>query len=437
MTRQVRELVQELLTGIRGVFGDTLEGAYLYGSAVAGDFDPERSDLDLLVAVARDVDEQQLGELRAMHDAFAATHPEWKDRIDAAYLSSAALGRFLERESPIVVITPGEPLNAKRTSPGWAMNWHLVREHGVTLFGPPPASLIAEIRFDDFLAAVNAHMAEMPGRCEASGDPEFRAYAVLTSCRALHAWRERRQVSKRRAAQWASDRMPEWTDVIRWAGARYRSSRAADAEDQDMAFRAAGFVRFASRELGVDTPRLSEAERSFGDVELRPSSIQGLGVFATRSFRAGERVRRVNLIREITPEAPIRDEDGERIEHCGYPDGKVVLWGLPDRHVNHSCDPNAYEHYEGPAIFIVARRNIAAGDEITFDYLVNTSGGNTWPCTCGAERCRRGAVGDFFALPLAQQREYRPLLAEWFVRRHHERIAALDATLASPRARNA
>ena len=35
------------------------------------------------------------------------------------------------------------------------------------------------------------------------------------------------------------------------------------------------------------------------DVEVRPSVIEGLGVFATRSFRAEERIRRVNVVREM------------------------------------------------------------------------------------------------------------------------------------------
>ena len=162
------------------------------------------------------------------------------------------------------------------------------------------------------------------------------------------------------------------------------------------------------------------------DVEVKHSPIEGLGVFAARRHGAGQRIRRVNVVREITAEEPLREDAGERIEHCGYPDGKVVLWGFPDRHVNHSCDPNAYEFYEGEAIFIVARRDIAAGEEITFDYNINTSGGNSWPCHCGATRCRGETVGDFFSLPEQQQREYRPLLAEWFVDRHRSRLAALD-----------
>lgn len=163
------------------------------------------------------------------------------------------------------------------------------------------------------------------------------------------------------------------------------------------------------------------------DVEVKPSRIEGLGVFAMRPFRVGQRIRRVNIAREITPEFPIRQDLGERVEHCGYPDGKVLLWGTPDRHVNHSCDPNAYEFYEGSAIYIVARRQIASKEEITFDYNVNTSAGNSWPCHCRAVRCRGESVGDFFALPREHQREYRPLLAEWFARRHASQLEALDA----------
>jgi len=162
-------------------------------------------------------------------------------------------------------------------------------------------------------------------------------------------------------------------------------------------------------------------------VEVRPSPIQGLGLFATRPFRAGERIRRVNIVREITEDEPLREDLGERIEHCSFPDGKVLLWGFPDRYVNHSCDPNAYELHEGTDIYIVARRDIAAGEEITFDYNINLTGGTPIPCNCGAGRCHGVIFGDFFALPEEIQREYRPLLADWFVRRYRHLVEALEA----------
>ncbi len=160
-------------------------------------------------------------------------------------------------------------------------------------------------------------------------------------------------------------------------------------------------------------------------VEVKESRIQGLGVFALGRIAAGQRIRQINVVREITPEAPLRQELGERVDHCDYPDGKVVLLGFPDRHINHSCDPNAYVRYEGDRCYLCARRKIAAGEEITCDYNMNITGGTSWACHCGAARCRGETIGDFFRLPIAIQLEYKPLLAEWFVRRHRETLARL------------
>jgi hypothetical protein len=160
-------------------------------------------------------------------------------------------------------------------------------------------------------------------------------------------------------------------------------------------------------------------------VEVRASAIEGLGLFAARPFHAGERIRESNVAREVTPDFPLRPELGERWDQCDYPDGKIVLMGYPDRHLNHSCDPNAYVVYQGARAFIVARRDIAAGEEITCDYNINITGGTAWPCHCGAARCRGSTTGDFFLLPPDIQREYLPLLAPWFVRRHRERLNAL------------
>ncbi len=163
------------------------------------------------------------------------------------------------------------------------------------------------------------------------------------------------------------------------------------------------------------------------DVEVRQSPIEGLGVFAAVPFLAWQCIREINVIREITDAAPLREDLGERIDHCDYPDGRVVLLGFPDRHINHSCDPNAFVRYDGNRCSLVARRDIDAGEEITCDYNINITGGTSWPCRCGAGRCRGETIGDFFKLPIAIQQEYRPLLADWFVQRHLASLANLSS----------
>ena len=136
-------------------------------------------------------------------------------------------------------------------------------------------------------------------------------------------------------------------------------------------------------------------------------------------------MRRINIVREITATAPISPERGERYDHCDYPDGRVLLLGPPDCYLNHSCDPNAYILYERSTSYLVARRDILAGEEITIDYAMNLTGGDSWPCNCGAARCRQVVRGDFFSLPCSLQREYAPLLAPWFVRDHQDELKDL------------
>lgn len=106
-------------------------------------------------------------------------------------------------------------------------------------------------------------------------------------------------------------------------------------------------------------------------------------------------------------------------------DGRYLLVGEPDRYLNHSCDPNAYKRYTQSRIELIARRTIEVGDEITLDYLINNAGGDTWPCHCGATRCRGMTGTSFFDLPEEFQREYFPLLAPWFKRRYVDRLAHL------------
>ena len=164
-------------------------------------------------------------------------------------------------------------------------------------------------------------------------------------------------------------------------------------------------------------------------IEVRESAIEGLGVFALEEFKESDLVSTVNVVREITDSAPLRPECEEFYEHCAYPDGRVVLYGIPDRHLNHSCDPNAYEAYERGVAVIRARRSIQPADEVTIDYNINLAGGDSWPCACGAQRCRSETLGSYFCLPIDVQIEYLPFLADWFIERHRDQIDEIRNTI--------
>ena len=73
--------------------------------------------------------------------------------------------------------------------------------------------------------------------------------------------------------------------------------------------------------------------------EARPSPIEGIGLFALRDFVEGETIL-VRSEREVTEAMPLGPDEGD--EHCDYLDGgRTVYLGVPERHLNHSCEANA------------------------------------------------------------------------------------------------
>jgi len=103
-------------------------------------------------------------------------------------------------------------------------------------------------------------------------------------------------------------------------------------------------------QLGItdaDVAKIAQIESDLIDmpegffVELKPSSIHGLGLFATKDFEAGDTV-------------------------CpGRLDGKRTPGG---RFINHSLNGNIRPELVGDNIFAVASRKITAGDELLVDY---------------------------------------------------------------------
>lgn len=155
----------------------------------------------------------------------------------------------------------------------------------------------------------------------------------------------------------------------------------------------------------------------------------GVGVYACRLFRAGERILTFRGVEVSGPDAE-QSAHTLQISASGYLDVSP-----PGRYINHSCEPNAGIS-AGNAL--VALRPVTDGEEITFDYSTCMMAGNRWvmPCDCRASRCR-GTIEDFDCLPFELQNHYFKLgmvsdyVAACVGRRSpHERIHRLLAAQA-------
>jgi hypothetical protein len=74
----------------------------------------------------------------------------------------------------------------------------------------------------------------------------------------------------------------------------------------------------------------------------------------------------------------------------GLTDGKHVIDGEGvAAFINHSCDPNCEADEIKGRVWIIASRDIQAGEELTYDYnLYDGDLDDPSPCFCGASNCR-------------------------------------------------
>lgn len=215
-------VLDRLTKDISGILGTKLVGLYLYGSLTIGGYDDGVSDVDLLALTTEDLDDQTLKRLRNMHAQIDDDAPRWRNRIEVAYLSMTGMREFKARSNPMIIISPGEPIHRIRAGQDWLVNWYLVRSGGLALIGPSPDGFIPSISHDEFLEGVAAYAHEVAARSDKVQDRKSQSYAILTMCRAVHTLDTGEHHSKHVSAQWAQDRLPQWSELIALALERRR-----------------------------------------------------------------------------------------------------------------------------------------------------------------------------------------------------------------------
>ena len=126
-------------------------------------------------------------------------------------------------------------------------------------------------------------------------------------------------------------------------------------------------------------------------LEVRRSRIEGRGLFACALIRKDERLTSASSDYVIMSDAEL-DEYVKTVDAWDsvcIGGGRNKVW-LADREegrahfANHSCDPNAEASEEG----LVAKRDIAANEEISVDYALLSRRGWSMRCECGSPNCR-------------------------------------------------
>ena len=127
------------------------------------------------------------------------------------------------------------------------------------------------------------------------------------------------------------------------------------------------------------------------------SSIHGYGLVATRRYTEGDVVADVDGV-------PLRRSELQNDDYCLLISDDLFFDMVDQtRWINHSCDPNTeveadVDDHGKVWARLVALRDIAPGDELTFDYAFASQ--YAIPCRCGTDVCR-GLIIDPDEAPMA------------------------------------
>jgi SET domain-containing protein len=147
--------------------------------------------------------------------------------------------------------------------------------------------------------------------------------------------------------------------------------------------------------------------------EVRQSDIQGLGAFATRAIRKGQRIVEYTGERISDEEADRRYDESKMSRHHTFLftlDNKTVVDGAVGGgaaiYINHACEPNCEAVITGKRIYIHSLRTIYPGEELLYDYQYERTDESDeeqekfYKCLCGTASCR----GTIMKVPKLQRK---------------------------------
>jgi hypothetical protein len=207
-----------LVVGLERTLADVLVGVYLQGSFALGEAD-EHSDVDFVVVLQRALREDEAQRLQALHARTYELEDRWAKHLEGSYFAATILADLTRRGDPLWYLDNGARELIPSTHCNTAVVRRTLREHGIRLLGPDPATLLSPVSTKVLRAEILGHI-QAWGR-EILGSPErfenrfYQGLIVLSYCR---MWRDSvvgDVGSKRAGAAWAAAQLgPGWTDLI-------------------------------------------------------------------------------------------------------------------------------------------------------------------------------------------------------------------------------
>ena len=225
-----QNIIDDFIAAAKETIGEKLTGIYLHGSLAMGCFNPEKSDIDLIIVIEQNISDEQ--KMKFMERVVALNQQAPAKGLEMSIVLRKYCNPFLYPTPFELHFSPAHlqwfidapqayVQNMKGDDKDLAAHFTIIRQYGITLYGEKIENVFAEVPRKDYADSIWEDVRE--AREEIL---EQTVYITLNLCRVLAFSRDGLCLSKQEGARWAMEHLSaEYTPIISEALTCYQTNQ--------------------------------------------------------------------------------------------------------------------------------------------------------------------------------------------------------------------
>lgn len=214
-----QNILDKIVDKSKQIFGAGLTGVYLHGSMAMGCFNPDKSDIDLIIVIENDITDEQ--KLKFMNEVVELNKLAPSKGIELSIVKKAYCKEFVyptpfelhfsKMHLQWFIDNPEDYISKmKGTDKDLAAHFTIIKKFGIVLYGTEINEVFGDVPRENYLDSI---------WCDIEGAREDilenPVYMILNLCRVAAFLKSNLFASKKQGGEWALDNLaPQYQNLI-------------------------------------------------------------------------------------------------------------------------------------------------------------------------------------------------------------------------------